>query len=155
MTQVMDMGELERLLRLWGRPRNFGAAPMDDEEAEASSEFRAAGEHVFLRAKRATGKATLKMDAKKVALAKASAQLKRAAGKRLAPHSPYFGPGYWASLQLAAAIDGFEVFEFLYVRPEAWCGLDPALPACGAIRIPDKPGIGFEPDMSVIERYRV
>lgn len=83
------------------------------------------------------------------------AQLTRAAGKRLAPHSPYFGPGYWASLQLAAAIDGFEVFEFLYVRPEAWCGLDPALPACGAIRIPDKPGIGFEPDMSVIERYRV
>lgn len=82
------------------------------------------------------------------------AQLARAAGKRLAPHSPYFGPGYWASLQLAAAIDTCEVFEFLYVRPEAWCGLDPTLPVGGAIGIPDKPGIGFEPDMSVIERYR-
>ena len=83
------------------------------------------------------------------------AQLTRAAGKRLAPHSPYFGPGYWASLQLAAAIDTFEVFEFLYVRPEAWCGLEPVLPVGGSIHIPDAPGIGFEPDMSVIERYRV
>jgi L-alanine-DL-glutamate epimerase-like enolase superfamily enzyme len=83
------------------------------------------------------------------------AQLTHAAGKRLAPHSPYFGPGYWASLQLAAAIDAFEVFEFLYVRPEAWCGLDPALPVGGAIRIPDSPGIGFKPDMSILERYRI
>ena len=90
-----------------------------------------------------------------VATDEGRAQVVRAAGNRLAPHSPYFGPGYWASLQLAAAIDIFEVFEFLYVRPEAWCGLDPVLPVDGVVRIPVAPGIGFEPDMSVIERFRV
>lgn len=76
-------------------------------------------------------------------------------GKRLAPHSPYFGPGYWASLQLAAALDQFEVFEFLYVRPDAWCGIDAPLPAGGYISIPESPGIGFEPDPEVLARYRV
>jgi L-alanine-DL-glutamate epimerase-like enolase superfamily enzyme len=75
-------------------------------------------------------------------------------GKRLAPHSPYFGPGYWATLQLAAALEGFEVFEFLYVRPDAWCGLDAPMPDRGRLRIPDGPGIAFEPDPEVLSRYK-
>jgi L-alanine-DL-glutamate epimerase-like enolase superfamily enzyme len=79
----------------------------------------------------------------------------RTAGKRLAPHSPYFGPGYWASLQLAAALEQFEIFEYMYVKPEAWCGLNPPQPVNGAIEIPTAPGIGFEPDMDVVSRYRV
>jgi L-alanine-DL-glutamate epimerase-like enolase superfamily enzyme len=83
------------------------------------------------------------------------AKMTRAHGKRLAPHSPYFGPGYWASLQLAAALDEFEVFEFLYVRPEAWCGIDAPRPTEGRISIPRAPGIGFEPDPAVVARYRV
>jgi L-alanine-DL-glutamate epimerase-like enolase superfamily enzyme len=83
------------------------------------------------------------------------AEMIRAHGKRLAPHSPYFGPGYWASLQLAAALDGFEVFEFLYVRPEAWCGIDAPRPSDGHIPIPRAPGIGFEPDPAVVARYGV
>ena len=32
-------------------------------------------------------------------------------GKRLAPHSPYFGPGYWATLQLAAALEEFSLIR--------------------------------------------
>lgn len=76
-------------------------------------------------------------------------------GKRLAPHSPYFGPGYWATLQLAAALEEFSLFEYLYVTPEAWCGIDPPVPQGGMIRIPDAPGIGFSPDEAVLSRYRV
>jgi len=82
------------------------------------------------------------------------AEAVRGMGKRLAPHSPYFGPGYWATLQLAAALREFDLFEYLYVEPEAWCGLDAPMPRGGAIAIPDRPGIGFEPDSAVVERYR-
>lgn len=76
-----------------------------------------------------------------------------ASGKRLAPHTPYFGPGYWASLQLAAALPAFDLFEFLYVEPEAWCGLAPPLPENGVISIPDQPGTGFEPDLQANEKH--
>lgn len=79
----------------------------------------------------------------------------RAAGKKLAPHSPYFGPGYWATLQLAAAIDAFTVLEYLYVTPQASCGRDMPRPDRAIIAIPDEPGIGFEPDFDIIDRYTV
>lgn len=71
------------------------------------------------------------------------------------PHSPYFGPGYWATLQLAAHLDNIGLFEFLYVRPDAWMGRDIPLPQNGRINIPDMPGIGFVPDDNMIQRYRV
>ena len=77
------------------------------------------------------------------------------AGKTLMPHAPYFGPGYWATLQLMSAQTHCELFEFLYIEPEAW--LDPSIPVPegGVVRVPEKPGLGFEPDEGVIARYRV
>ena len=74
---------------------------------------------------------------------------------RLMPHSPYFGPGYHATVQLMAARKECELFEYLYITPEAW--LDPSipLPVNGRIAVPDKPGIGFEPDPDVLARYAV
>jgi L-alanine-DL-glutamate epimerase-like enolase superfamily enzyme len=82
------------------------------------------------------------------------AEAARGMGKRLAPHSPYFGPGWWATLQLAAVLPEFDLAEYLYVEPEAWCGQDAPRPAGGVIAIPDVKGIGFEPDQMVLERYR-
>jgi L-alanine-DL-glutamate epimerase-like enolase superfamily enzyme len=79
----------------------------------------------------------------------------KALGKTLMPHSPYFGPGYWATLQLAAHLDQIGMFEFLYIKPAAWMGIDIPLPSQGKIAIPDKPGIGFIPDETALERYRV
>src|SRR3546814_18107357 len=58
----------------------------------------------------------------------AVAALARAAGKTVMPHSPYFGPGYWATLQLAAHLDPVGLFEFMYVQPEAFSGRDIPLP---------------------------
>jgi L-alanine-DL-glutamate epimerase-like enolase superfamily enzyme len=77
------------------------------------------------------------------------------AGKTLMPHAPYFGPGYWATLQLMSAQTHCELFEFLYIEPEAW--LDPSIPVPkgGVVRVPEKPGLGFEPDEGVIAKYRV
>jgi L-alanine-DL-glutamate epimerase-like enolase superfamily enzyme len=76
-----------------------------------------------------------------------------AVGGRVMPHSPYFGPGYWATVQLMAARDVSEQFELYYVTPEAY--LDPTipLPRNGAIDVPDKPGLGFEPDPEVLRKY--
>jgi L-alanine-DL-glutamate epimerase-like enolase superfamily enzyme len=77
------------------------------------------------------------------------------AGKTVMPHSPYFGPGYWATLQLAAARSEIGLFEHLYISQEAV--IDPSMPRPqnGQLAIPDVPGIGCTPDPKVIERYRV
>ncbi|MEX2521071.1 MAG: mandelate racemase/muconate lactonizing enzyme family protein [Paracoccaceae bacterium] len=84
----------------------------------------------------------------------AIAALAAKAGKEVMPHCPYFGPGYWASAQLmAAGTDG--MFEFLHIEPEAWLSPAIPLPVDGALTLPDAPGIGFEPDVEVLERYRV
>lgn len=83
------------------------------------------------------------------------AELVRAAGKTIMPHSPYFGPGYWATLQLAAHLEEAGLFEFLYVAPDAFLGRDIPLPREGRIIVPDAPGIGFEPNTDMIDRYRV
>jgi L-alanine-DL-glutamate epimerase-like enolase superfamily enzyme len=74
-------------------------------------------------------------------------------GMMLMPHSPYFGPGYYATLQLAAAVDNFGMLEHLYVEPQAWAGGEVLCPQRGKMAIPHRLGIGFEPDMQVLERY--
>lgn len=79
--------------------------------------------------------------------------LNREAGFATAPHSPYFGPGYLASLQLAAVDPHFTVFEYLYVEPEAWICRHFPLPERGLIPIPEGPGLGLDPSPEVIARY--
>jgi L-alanine-DL-glutamate epimerase-like enolase superfamily enzyme len=83
------------------------------------------------------------------------AEMAKAQGRAIMPHSPYFGPGYWATLQLAAAHPHAELFEYLYIKPEASVGHDLPRPVNGKVAIPDKPGLGFEVDMQVVERYRL
>jgi L-alanine-DL-glutamate epimerase-like enolase superfamily enzyme len=73
-------------------------------------------------------------------------------GRTLMPHSPYFGPGYYATLQLAAATDNIAMFEHLYIELGAWAGGEPLRPERGVLAIPARPGIGFEPDLAVLER---
>lgn len=85
----------------------------------------------------------------------AVAAIAERAAKPIMPHSPYFGPGYWATLQLAAHLTDIGLFEFLYVKPAAWLGKDIPLPIAGRIAIPDAPGIGFVPDDDTLRRYRV
>ncbi|NTH16591.1 mandelate racemase/muconate lactonizing enzyme family protein [Agrobacterium rhizogenes] len=76
-------------------------------------------------------------------------------GRTIMPHSPYFGPGYHATLQLAAANANVGLFEYLYVEPEMWIAARMPLPENGRIQVPEAAGIGFEPDVDVLERYRV
>ncbi len=73
-------------------------------------------------------------------------------GMKLAPHSPYFGPGALATLHLLAARATEARFELFYLTPEA-------LPIPGilgkkSITLPEGPGLGMDPDPDVIRRYR-
>jgi L-alanine-DL-glutamate epimerase-like enolase superfamily enzyme len=72
----------------------------------------------------------------------------------VAPHSPYFGPGFLATLHLVACDLGIESIERFYVT------LDESLygraldPVGGNISVPRGPGLGLDPDPAVIERLR-
>jgi L-alanine-DL-glutamate epimerase-like enolase superfamily enzyme len=75
-------------------------------------------------------------------------------GRRLIPHCPYFGPGYFATLHLAASCDVMDDIEVLWARPDAWLCEVESLRAKDAVSVPQAPGLGFEPDRSVLDRYR-
>jgi len=73
---------------------------------------------------------------------------------RVAPHSPYFGPGALATLHLIAAHLPEAWFEYFWLKAEA--KLYGALldPARGALGVPQGPGLGADPDPAVLARYR-
>lgn len=75
-------------------------------------------------------------------------------GVRLSPHSPYFGPGFYASLHLAAAFPQIEALEWNFVKPDAWLSDVLFLRDGGTLSVPDGPGLGFSPDMAVLHQYR-
>jgi L-alanine-DL-glutamate epimerase-like enolase superfamily enzyme len=77
-------------------------------------------------------------------------------GVKLAPHSPYFGPGLLATLQLMSLRDDGSFIEVFYTNRAAclWRGrID--VDANGTIGVPEGPGLGYEPDTDIMERYRV
>ena len=78
-----------------------------------------------------------------------------AAGVQVMPHSPYFGPGFLATLQLASAMPNPGLVERFYVTPEASLYGDWINPVNGAYRVPNGPGLGLDPDPDVIKQYRV
>lgn len=86
----------------------------------------------------------------------AVAALAEEKGVAVMPHSPYFGPGYFATLQLSAGLAGAPLFEHLYVQPAADLALGGTpLPQQGQVQIPQRPGHGFEPDPQMLARWRV
>ena len=74
----------------------------------------------------------------------------------LAPHSPYFGPGFLATLQLMPLRDDRTLVEVFYMNRAAclWRGSIDTDPD-GTVTVPDGPGLGYEPDKEIMERYRV
>ena len=78
----------------------------------------------------------------------------RAAGKVPMPHTPYFGPGYFATLALLPLMPAETLVEYLFVDPEAWVAETPR-PVGGKLGSTARPGVGFTPDLDVIKRYSV
>ncbi len=85
----------------------------------------------------------------------AAAELTQAGGLKLMPHSPYFGPGWLATLQLISAVPEAGYVERLFVELQASLYGDYVNPADGNFKVPDGPGLGLEPDPDVIDRYRL
>ncbi len=82
------------------------------------------------------------------------AALARHANVALAPHSPYFGPGFLATLQLLAADASVEAIERFYVTLDNDLYAGALTPKNGDIAVPDGPGLGLEPDPDFIETWR-
>jgi D-galactarolactone cycloisomerase len=80
--------------------------------------------------------------------------LAEARNVRVAPHSPYFGPGALATLHLIAAHLPEAWFEYFWLEAEAklfGMALDPVR---GSLPVPQAPGLGADPDPAVLARYR-
>jgi L-alanine-DL-glutamate epimerase-like enolase superfamily enzyme len=76
-------------------------------------------------------------------------------GVKVIPHSPYFGPGFLATLQLMSVRnEGY--IEVFYMKRAAclWRGRINA-DANGDVAVPQGPGLGYEPDPNVMQQYRV
>ncbi|MBR1225180.1 mandelate racemase/muconate lactonizing enzyme family protein [Bradyrhizobium sp. AUGA SZCCT0176] len=73
----------------------------------------------------------------------------------VAPHSPYFGPGFAATLHLAATLPYAVQIERVYVDLEASPFAAMINLKDGRIAVPRGPGLGIEPDIAVLTRYRV
>ena len=82
------------------------------------------------------------------------AALVREGGVKLAPHSPYFGPGALATLHLLAALTDDARFEYFYLRANAQLYGGMLQPRNGALPVPHGPGLGADPDPDVIRRWR-
>jgi L-alanine-DL-glutamate epimerase-like enolase superfamily enzyme len=84
-----------------------------------------------------------------------AAALARAHSVEYVPHCFYFGPGFLASLHLAAAFAPSKPFELFFGELEASPYHAAVRASNGRMTVPDGPGLGIEPDMSVIDRYRL
>jgi D-galactarolactone cycloisomerase len=83
------------------------------------------------------------------------AALAKAFGIRVVPHNAYFGAGFLASLHCNAALAPDAPFERLFIDLEASPYHDLVVAKGGRVTVPDGPGLGCDPDMSVVQRYRV
>jgi D-galactarolactone cycloisomerase len=83
------------------------------------------------------------------------AALAKAFAVRLVPHNAYFGPGYLASLHVNAALAPDAPFERLFVDLEASPYHDMVEAKDGKVPIPTGPGLGRDPDLTVLQRYLV
>jgi L-alanine-DL-glutamate epimerase-like enolase superfamily enzyme len=81
--------------------------------------------------------------------------LAEAYGVRVVPHCGYIGPGFLATLHIVAAMPGGELVERLNMRLEAHVFGDLTETPGARARVPQEPGLGRDPDLTLVERYRV
>lgn len=73
---------------------------------------------------------------------------------QLIPHCAYFGPGNLASIHIVASLSTDTLLENIYANLEASPYGDSMVAKDGKVKVPQGPGLGVEPDMSVVEKYR-
>lgn len=70
------------------------------------------------------------------------------------PHTFYEGPAFLAGLHVNGALAGDPLVEWRFFELEQRLYGDAIVPHNGAIALPQKPGLGFDPDPEVVRRYR-
>lgn len=72
----------------------------------------------------------------------------------LIPHCAYFGPGNLASIHIVASLSTDTMLENIYANLEASPYGDSMVAKNGKVSVPTGPGLGVEPDMKIVEKYR-
>jgi len=70
------------------------------------------------------------------------------------PHCAYFGPGNLASIHIVASMSTETLLENIYANLEASPYGDAMLAKNGKVKVPQGPGLGVDPDMAIVEKYR-
>jgi D-galactarolactone cycloisomerase len=76
-------------------------------------------------------------------------------GTKLAPHSPYFGPGLIATIHFSASIPERPTIERFYLDLEASPLGELVTAPDGTMRVPGGPGLGIDVDETVLQKYCV
>ena len=80
--------------------------------------------------------------------------LAEAFGVRVVPHCAYFGPGYLASVHIAATLAEAVPLERLFMDLQT-SPFPPYTDAAGGkVPVPQSPGLGCDPSAELIDRYR-
>lgn len=72
----------------------------------------------------------------------------------LIPHCAYFGPGNLASIHIVASLSTDTLLENIYANLEASPYGGAMVATDGKVQVPQGPGLGVDPDMTVVEKYR-
>lgn len=80
--------------------------------------------------------------------------LGEAFGVAVVPHSAYFGPGLLASIHCIAAMAGESLVERFYCDFSDNPLGDAIHPQAGRIAVPQRPGLGVDPDPALVDRLR-
>jgi L-alanine-DL-glutamate epimerase-like enolase superfamily enzyme len=83
------------------------------------------------------------------------AEMAQQSGTKIAPHSPYFGPGLIATIHFAASLPARPPIERFYLDLTASPLADLVEAPGGFMRVPNGPGLGIDVDEAVLEKYRV
>jgi L-alanine-DL-glutamate epimerase-like enolase superfamily enzyme len=78
-----------------------------------------------------------------------------AQGIKVAPHSPYFGPGLMATVHVCAALAPDAWIEHLFYDLQPGPYARYASPQAGRFAVPQVPGLGADPDLDALERCRL
>lgn len=81
------------------------------------------------------------------------AALAHARGIQMIPHCPYFGPGFLASLHIAASMVETPLIEVLWLEMEASPFERFTRVENGSVMVPTGPGLGCDPDPSILVHY--
>ena len=73
---------------------------------------------------------------------------------RLIPHCAYFGPGNLASIHIVASLATETLLENIYANLEASPYGEAMLAQDGKVCVPSGPGLGVDPNMAIVEKYR-